>query len=424
MALACARGAHECEGRVEKVRVTVDINTMKNTFADQIPGLNGGGLIMAATIGVLKGKYQKTSMTFEGVNKKDLSLAEKFISEGRVEIEVDGARRALFIQADVQSKDHKVRVRIEELHNNISLVEVDGEPLPPEDDILESVKSFSNTSFLEFLSFFNIEELVDIVERIELSELAFLDEGIDMIERLAEEGLEKRPGIGYGAALRDMISRQDISHNVLSYARIKSGAAGDARMGGLPLPVMGSFGSGNYGIVIYSSLSIIARKEKPPADKVTRAIALAHLVVGITKYYTGTLTPHCGCAIAAGAAATVGAVYLLGGTVQEMDNAFRSFISTLGGIICGGVNEHCAQKISTAAVSVIENAYLAVRSKLTPKEMGIIGRDYKETLVNLKALTREGMKNVDPVLLDILNRKYSEDHTVSVINGEHISDCP
>jgi len=414
VALACARGATECGGRIDRLKVTVDICTMKKAYADKIPGLNGGGMVLAAAIGALRGRYKKKLMTFESLNKNDLAAAEKFIAEDRVEIKIDETKRGLFIEAEVHGQEHVVLVRLEGSQGNISLVEIDGRPSPREDKQVESDRFFSTRSFLRFLSCFSLAELVGLVEQIDINKLAFLRDGIDMVDRAAEAGLAKRPGIGYGAALRDLISRQDISHNVLSYARIKAGAAGDARMGGLPLPVMASFGSGNYGIVIYATLSVVANKEGASAERLTRAIAISHLLVGVTKFYTGLLTPHCGCTVGAGASATVGAVYLMGGSVQEMDNAFRSFISNLGGIICGGANEYCAQKMGTAAVSAVENAYLAVKSRFTPKELGIVGKDYRETLENLKTLTRDGMKDIDGILVDILSRRTSSANRVGL----------
>ncbi len=266
----------------------------------------------------------------------------------------------------------------------------------------------SNRSFLEFLSNFDIADLIEIVEKLAISDLLFLLDGVDMVEKAAKESLAGDSGFGYGAALMKLAKSWDISSDILSYVRIKAAAPGNARMTGMSVPVMTSFGSGNHGIVIYSSLSAVAEKENVYKERLVRAITLTHLLVGIIKYYTGILTTYCGCVVGAGAAATRGSVYLVGGTIHEMDNAFRLFLSELSGIFCDGAKESCAQKVSLAAALVIESAYLAVESKIIPKDSGIIGKNWRETLENLKTLMDGSMDYLDTKLLRILHEKQPE----------------
>ncbi len=48
-------------------------------------------------------------------------------------------------------------------------------------------------------------------------------------------------------------------------------------------------------------------------EEVLKAIALSHVVTGYVKAHTGRLTAVCGCSIAAGAGATAGITFLMGG---------------------------------------------------------------------------------------------------------------
>ena len=403
VALACARSSKECNGALDTIEVTVDTHTMKNALAVSLPGFNDRGLGLAAAAGALVAEPDKELMILKDLKKREIRQAKMLVSQGKVRIIADGSKKELYIQADIYSQNGHAKARIEGSHTNFTLIEVNGKTIASKENQL-----VSNRSFLEFLSSFEIAELIEIVEKLGISDLLFLLDGIDMVDKAAEEGLGGNSDFGYGTALMRLTKNWDISRDILSYVKIKAAAAGDARMTGMSVPIMSSFGSGNHGIVIYSCLSAVGKKEDIPKERLIRAIALTHLLVGVIKYYTGILTVYCGCTVGAGAAAAIGAVYLLGGTIKEMDNAFRLFLSGLAGIFCDGAKENCAQKVSLAAALVIESAYLALDSKIVPKDSGIIGENYRETLENLKTLADESMDFFDTKLLRILHKKQPE----------------
>ena len=107
-----------------------------------------------------------------------------------------------------------------------------------------------------------------------------------------------------------------LAKDMTSSARILTSAAADARMSGVNLPAMSSAGSGNHGLT--AILPIWAIKDFVDQDEVTvlKAIGLSHIVTAYVKAHTGRLSAVCGCSVAAGAGATAGITYLVGGDVN------------------------------------------------------------------------------------------------------------
>jgi L-cysteine desulfidase len=187
--------------------------------------------------------------------------------------------------------------------------------------------------------------------------------------------------------------------------RIRSAvaAAADARMAGENVPIYGCFGSGNHGITLFLTLGLAAEDQCSSREELARALALALLVVGVIKCRTGILTPHCGCAVAAGSGAAAGLVLLLGGTPKQAENAVQLMTANLTGMLCDGAKYGCALKISTSAGVALESAYLAVYAEAAlPGGNGLVGRTLEESMENLQTITEVGMAQVDRAVLEIL----------------------
>ncbi len=135
-------------------------------------------------------------------------------------------------------------------------------------------------------------------------------------------------------------------------------------------------------------------------EDVLRALCLAHLVTGITKTYTGILSPYCEAAVTTAGAAAAGCVRLLGGTVADMENAFQLTVAATEGVFCDGAKESCALKTSMGAGAAVENAYLSLAGNHAPRGMGIVGRDFLGTLRNFRRLAKE--IKLDDVILKML----------------------
>jgi len=406
VALACAKGASVCSDAVERIHVVVDTNTFKNAFSVRIPGLKEAGLKAAAAIGAIRSNPEKGLMVLEDVNQREIYFAKRLVTQKKVEVEVDNKQKSLYIQVKIYSAKNTVTVRIERAHARFSFIELNGNILLNKIDKHRD----KNSSFMKLLSQVDIAEIIELIECIDISDLDFLMDGFEMVEKAVAMGLTQKNGIGYGTSLKYLLDIGKITEDIVNYVKIRAAAAGDARMAGESVPVMTSFGSGNQGILIYIVLDAVARNGKTDREQLIRALALSHIIVAVSRYFTGLLSPNCGCTLGAGAAAAVGTVYLKGGTLQEIDNAFRLFVANSAGVICDGAKESCAQKISSAAASAVENAYLAFNCKMVPLASGIIGKDCKDTLENIRDLTYNGMQNISPAILTILLNKNEENY--------------
>ena len=85
-------------------------------------------------------------------------------------------------------------------------------------------------------------------------------------------------------------------------------------------------------------------------------MAISHVITAYIKAYTGRLSAVCGCSVAAGAGATAGVTYMLGGQTKHIAGAVNILTGDLAGIICDGAKNGCAIKLATAANSAVQAA--------------------------------------------------------------------
>ena len=126
---------------------------------------------------------------------------------------------------------------------------------------------------------------------------------------------------------------------------------------------------------------------------------------GYVKAYTGRLSAVCGCSVAAGAGATAGITYLLGGDVRHISGAIKNLIMDLAGVICDGAKAGCALKLSTAAGTAVQAALFALQGVTVGPEDGIISASPEATMKNVGTLTNEGMIETDRTILNIMLEK-------------------
>ena len=170
----------------------------------------------------------------------------------------------------------------------------------------------------------------------------------------------------------------------------------------MKVPIFGCFGSGNHGITFFITVGETGHQLGADEERLARALALGLLVVGVIKTRTGILTPHCGCAVAAGTGAAAAITSLLGGNAAQVESSVQLMTANLTGMLCDGAKYGCALKIATSAGIAIETAHLALAGATVPRGNGIVGGSFQETMDNLETVTERGMKDVDQAVLDVL----------------------
>jgi L-cysteine desulfidase len=171
-----------------------------------------------------------------------------------------------------------------------------------------------------------------------------------------------------------------IENSLLSEVKIRTAAAGDARMGGSKLPVMTTSGSGNQGILALMPVAVIGERHGIDKRRICEAAMLSHLVTCFAASESGDLSAICGCSIKAGFGAAAGAAYILGGGINEINNSINILAANITGMICDGAKESCALKLLTAAGAATESAFMAMSGMKVSPDNGIIFAGAEETI--------------------------------------------
>jgi L-cysteine desulfidase len=188
-------------------------------------------------------------------------------------------------------------------------------------------------------------------------------------------------------------------------ARIYTSSAADARMSGVSLPAMSSAGSGNHGLTAILPIWIVKKYVQVNEKEVYKAIALSHIVTAYIKSFTGRLSAVCGCSIAAGAGASAGIAYLLGGSQKHIGGAIKNVVQDLAGVICDGAKAGCSLKLATAGGSAVRSALLSLQGIIAQSSDGIIGGTAEDTMKNMGKISTEGMIDTDRTILNIMIEK-------------------
>ncbi|MFH1139748.1 MAG: L-serine ammonia-lyase, iron-sulfur-dependent, subunit alpha [Pseudomonadota bacterium] len=412
IALAAAAAAAVLPNRdVDAVEVWVDPNIYKNGLAVSIPGTSGmTGLAAAAALGALGGDPTLKMEVLSPIGLVEEGRARDFLRAERVKINLLTEHRGLFIKARVTAGADVAEAVIKDLHDNIVSLSLNGAPMEgsitpgadsetPKPDVLDMENWLKKQPLSDLLKF---------IDELDADDFKFLEEGIRVNVRLAEHGLKYGPGLGVGRTLERLVRQRLIKKDMILAARMLTSAAADARMAGVKLPAMSSAGSGNHGLT--AVLPIWAVREFVECDMKTvlEAAALSHILTAYVKAFTGRLSAVCGCSIAAGAGATAGVTYLLGGDARHIAGAVTNLTEDLAGIICDGAKNGCAFKLATAAGAAVQAALFALQGVYVQPTDGIIGASFEQTAQNIGDLSTQGMIETDRTILRImLEKKFS-----------------
>ncbi len=397
------------EKKVSEIEVWVDPNIYKNGLAVSIPGTGGlSGLEMASALGAFGGDPNLKLEVLETVDDDAVAMAKDLVEDDRVKVNLLKDQAGLFIKTVVKTENHRAVSEIKDLHDNIVSMKLDGKKIE-DNDLVASKKGGKGKGDLaeleEWLKQLNLDQLLELVDDFDKEDLDFISDGVTVNMRLADYGLKHGSGLGVGKTLERLVRQRLINKDMITAARILTSSAADARMSGVKLPAMSSAGSGNHGLT--AILPIVAIKDFVEVDDntVLKAIGFSHIITAYVKAYTGRLSAICGCSVAAGAGATAGVTYLLGGDKNHVAGAIKNLTEDLAGVICDGAKAGCALKLSTAAGTAVQAALFSLQGVNVMSTDGIIGHSPEDTMRNIGTLTTEGMIETDRTILNIMLEK-------------------
>jgi L-cysteine desulfidase len=401
VALAVARAREELEGKPDRVEVVLSSNVFKNGATVGIPGSGGlKGNEVAAALALVSGKSEYGLEVLKDCGPDDVEVAMKLLRAGAVEVSVDREISGVFVHARVKNDAHSASCTIEKNHANIAEVK--------RDDAVVSAGSSSRAdgtcgiSAADAIATMRWDEVMGYLEEADEADLAFLLDGVKMNLAIAEKGFEPGVGLGAGRMIRDMSSNfasADLGEKIKAW----SGAASDARMSGIPMPVMSSAGSGNHGITAILPVALFASEKGMSEEKTARGLLVSHLATAYVKSRTGRLSSTCGCAFAAGAGAAAGMAWLMSEDTDKAKAAVEIVVSNLIGMLCDGAKETCAFKVGTGAMEAYHAALMADRgTKL--EVQGVVGVTIEETIENA-ARVASSMGAIEQTLIDIVEER-------------------
>jgi len=392
----------------DAIEIWIDPNIYKNAMAVTIPGTGGmQGLDTAAALGAYGGKADRGLEVLEGLDATTIQKARSLLAENKVTVNLRD-EAGLHVRTRITAGSDIAESLIVDLHNNIVSLKLNGVEMTESPLLAQSRAKGGKHTMAELESWLrdlSLPEILELTAELDDDDLDFLEVGVNHNLSLAEYGLKHGSGLGIGKAIDRLIKQKLMVKDMSTSARRLTSAAADARMGGANLPAMSSAGSGNHGLT--AILPIWATKDYIDHDRETllRAIGLSHIVTAYVKAHTGRLSAVCGCSVAAGAGATAGITYLVGGDVHHMEGAIKNILEDLAGVICDGAKAGCAIKLNTAAGAAVQAALFSLHGVNVKDTDGIIGNSTRKTIQNMGALSHDGMIQADKTILKIMLEK-------------------
>ncbi|WP_306490059.1 L-cysteine desulfidase family protein [Anaerococcus octavius] len=381
---------------ISKIILKVSKNIYKNGKAVKIPNTGNHGLDLAASLGAFTNESKKPFLVFSNLTDKEIDKARNFTKANNVDVNYIDNVPDIYIEARLITKDNDVTSIISNSHSHVSKIIKNGEVITDNPFIKDKKSSFS----IKNMTF---EQLAAIVRNMDINDIDFVLEGIYVNMDAAQEGL-KGYGLNLGKKLNELKENNILPDNFITDTRILTAAAADMRMGGGPLPIMTSGGSGNQGVGITLPIYMVAKKENLDDETLARGLFFAHIINRYVKEYAGKLSGLCGCAIGAAIGSCAAIAFMLGGGEEEIAGACTNIFANITGMICDGAKESCSMKLSTSAEESIIAAYLALNGVVSQANVGIVGKNIEETIANIGKLSHQGFKTADEVILEIIDK--------------------
>lgn len=393
IALAGAKAREVLGNEPQEVLIKCSGNIIKNVKGVTVPNTDGmKGIEAAAAIGIVAGDADKGLEVLSGVTDKDIEKARELTESGKMKVVLKEGVENLDIE--ILLKDaigNTSEVEIKNKHTNIIKVIKNGE-CQESRDIREEEKEdlydgLSVKTIFEFADKGDISGIRNVIER-----------QIKLNEEIAKEGLKGN----WGAQIGKLIIDDDTSLRARAKSLAASGS--DARMSGCSLPVVINAGSGNQGITCSMPVLVYAREKGRSEEELIRAVILSNLTALHIKRYIGRLSAFCGVA-SAGAAAGAGIAYLETKDEKTVGKTIANALMIISGMVCDGAKPSCAAKIATAVDAGI-TGYAMVRNNtnFNPGE-GLLKEDIEDTIKSIGYMAREGMKQTDIEILNMMIEK-------------------
>lgn len=389
----CAAKAREVLGVLpERCVVEASGNIVKNVKSVIVPNTGGlKGIEAAAAAGVVAGDAGRVLEVIAGVTQEQKAQIKEYMEKTEIQVKPLETDELLDMIVTLYGDGSYSKVRIANYHTNIVLIEKDGEKLYEVGVMATEEAQMADRSLL------NVKDIYDFAKTVDLEDIReMIGRQIEYNSAISKEGLEHDWGANIGSVLL-----KAYGDDIRVRARAAAAAGSDARMSGCEMPVIINSGSGNQGMT--ASLPVIeyAKELKVSEEELYRALVLSNLVTIHQKTGIGRLSAYCG-AVSAGCGAGCGIAYLLGGDYATIAHTLVNALAIVSGIICDGAKPSCAGKIAAAVDAGILGYQMYINGQQFRGGDGIISKGVENTIRNIGRLGKEGMKETDKEIIQIM----------------------
>ncbi|MCX5716548.1 MAG: L-serine ammonia-lyase, iron-sulfur-dependent, subunit alpha [Candidatus Omnitrophica bacterium] len=399
-AYATAAAVEQLKVPLDKIELIVDPGTFKNGAAVTVPNSGGRqGNVIAAALGAVIARSGLRLEILKEVSPQNLKKAVELVEKGAIKYSCKEDEKNFHVEVFVRDGLSRVHCIVSEGHTNITCLEKDGK------SILQSHPhaGTKKKDYHDAMKKMKLREVLQEVIKLDDEARKYIQRGIDMNIAIAQKGIAMKKT---GYQLQQMMKQGLMADDLFYRVKFAVACAVDARMGGMPEPVMTSGGSGNQGCLTILGPYLVGMNQKIKPERIQESVAISHAVNSYIKCFTGELSVLCGCAIAASIAASIAMVYQKAGIdMQKITFAIDNCIGDLCGIICDGAKPGCAMKIVSGADTAMRSAFMALSGYGLSTADGVIGKSAEESITNLRKISLEGMLAVDPTVVHILEGK-------------------
>ncbi|MBE5787161.1 MAG: serine dehydratase subunit alpha family protein [Clostridiales bacterium] len=391
-AAATARDTLGC--MPDRIQVECSGNIIKNVKGVVVPGTGClKGVEPAAILGVVGGDAALKLQVLTSITAGHLEKTKSLLRNGYCQVDLIENVPNLMIIVTAFSGDDRASVEIRDAHTHITRIEKNGQVIFRDRTRVTCAEGPANDygqmNLSDILAFCRNEDITPA--------LPALKQQAELNNAIAHEGLSQPYGEQIGATLLRYYGDQDVKIR----ARALAAAGSDARMSGCVMPVVINSGSGNQGITV--TMPVLAYADALDADEETRyrALALSNLISIYIKRDMGKLSAFCG-AVSAACGCGAGITFLSGGTDRQIADTVKNTLADVAGIVCDGAKPSCAAKIASAVDAAILGHLMAMEGRAYGDGEGIVTADIDQTIANTARMGREGMRDTDHEILNIM----------------------
>ena len=376
----------------ETVKAEVSGNILKNVKSVVVPNTGGlKGIRPAIAAGIIAGRPEAELQVISEVSPEALERMKQYVAEVPIAVScMEDTPCMLDIRLTGRAGDQSAVVRIANHHTNVIHLEKNGEILLDHPLVASAEDNLQDKSVL------NLAEILEYANTVPLEDIdALISRQIECNTAIAAEGLTGDWGAAVGRTLLEG------SQDIRTEARAWAAAGSDARMSGCEMPVVIVSGSGNQGITASVPVVRYANHFGYDHDRLIRAVAVSDLVTIHQKTGIGRLSAFCG-AVSAGIGAAAGIAYLRGEPYEIIAETVTTAMGMISGTVCDGAKPSCASKIAAAVEAGLLSYAMAQKGRRFRGGDGIVTRGVEGTIRNIGILAREGMRETDKVILQIM----------------------